>query len=140
MAKKTINHQERKKRVGRIEKEILEKLTLGDLVYGMLLSNHSTRRLHRLAHERAMDRYRRKKAVERLVKLDFIRIHGRRLSITNLGKRTLGSVVLENAALLGKATWDRKWRIAIFDIPQEYASLRDRVRGVLKKGGCLTLQ
>lgn len=135
-----MQHKIRKKRIGKIEREILERLTLGDLVYGFLLSGTSTKRLRRLSRERAMERYYRKKAIERLSTLEFIRVQGGKLIITNTGKTALGSVVLENVARLKDTPWDGKWRIVFFDIPKEYNSLRDRVRFVLKKAGFVQLQ
>src|SRR3989338_1597585 len=128
------------RRLGPIEKDILNELTLGDLLYSFLLSGHSTRQFFKLAHERATYRHRRKLAIERLAREQFIQIRGSRLSITETGQNALGQVVSNTFALLKKAAWDRKLRIVVFDIPEPYAALRNMVRGILKKAGFLKLQ
>jgi|SRR3989338_1500047 len=127
-------------RLGQIERDVLENLSGGDLLYGFLLSAHSSRRMFKLARERAMYRYRRKRALKRLVDSDYIRARGECLSITASGISALGDVVRKTQKLLETETWDHKWRIAIFDIPEIYASLRNKVRHTLKKAGFVQLQ
>ncbi len=126
--------------LGPIEKDILEGLTLGDLLYSFLLSARSTRRFYKLARERATYRHRRKLAIQRLVENDFVRKQGEKLSITSGGRNALGSVTRATLALLKTKSWDKKWRIAIFDIPETYAVLRNKVRDILKAAGFIQLQ
>lgn len=131
--------KKRMRQLGRIERDILEQLSIGDLTYGFLLSARSTRRMYQLARERAMDRYRRKKALERMMDLEFVHQGVERLMITTKGKNMLGETVAKTANLLG-SKWDGKWRIVIFDIPEKYAVLRNRVRFILKRSGFVQLQ
>ena len=130
----------RSRQLGSIERDILDELTFGDLMSSFLLSGRSTKRFYRLARERATHRYRRKCAIERLVDLDYIQVRGDRLSITNTGKSALGHTIDSTRSLLKTATWDHKWRIAAFDIPEVYTLLRNKVREVLKKSGFVRLQ
>ena len=126
--------------LGRIERDVLGKLSFGDLLFGYLLSAGSTARMFKLARERTRYRYRRKCAIERLVERDFIRKNGEKLSITTAGNNALGRTVEKTRKMLGAKRWDCKWRIAIFDIPEIYAPLRRKVRQTLKRAGFVQLQ
>ena len=109
-------------------------------MYGFLLSARSTKLFYKLARERATYRHRRKIAIERLARLDYIQISGAHLSITKSGQNALGKAVSNTFALLKKATWDHKWRIVVFDIPEDDKLLRNRVRNILKRAGFFRLQ
>ena len=130
----------RTRKLGQNQREILRELSYGDLLYGFLLSSRSTRAMIRLAHERATERYRRKRAIEHLSELGFIQSRGKRLSITDAGRNALGDSVEKNRSLLREKRWDGKWRIAAFDIPEKYAPLRNSVRTLLKRAGFVQLQ
>lgn len=130
----------RKRRLGAVERDILNELTFGDFLYSFLLSARSTKLFYKLASERATQRYRRKLAIERLKEMEFIEERGEKLSITGTGRSALGMAIAANRKLLGQRPWDHKWRIATFDIPEKYASLRKKVRGVLKTAGFVKLQ
>ncbi|MDO8552511.1 MAG: hypothetical protein Q7S01_03180 [bacterium] len=133
-------YRKRGRGLGSIEKDILEELTFGDLLYSFLLSSRSTKRFYKLARERANYRYRRRVAIERLIASDYVREQGKRLTITSGGRNVLGGIALATLKLLKTSAWDRKWRIAIFDIPEKYAPLRNKVRNILKTAGFLKLQ
>jgi len=132
--------KKRSRQLGAIEKDVLQELSAGDLLYGFLLSARSSSRMMRLARQRANDRYRRKKAIKRLIALDYIQARGEKLSITTGGTNALGVAVQKNLARLAVRSWDYKWRIAVFDIPERYAPLRAKVRNVLKRSGFVMLQ
>ncbi|MBI2612562.1 hypothetical protein HYW59_01965 [Candidatus Kaiserbacteria bacterium] len=134
------DHPKRSRRLGSIEREILEELSGRDLLYGFLLSGRSTRAMHRLARERAAYRHRRKRAIERLKDVELVEQRGERLTITAAGNNALGVAIHDTRELLKTQNWDHKWRIAAFDIPEPYASLRNKVRDILKKAGFVKLQ
>ncbi|MDP3645782.1 MAG: CRISPR-associated endonuclease Cas2 [bacterium] len=133
------NKRQRRK-LGSIERDILRELTVGDLLYAHLLSARSTKQFHKLARERAMYRYRRKLAIERLENLNYINTHGKRLSISKEGLGALGGTIGKTHTLLETQPWDHKWRIVAFDIPEKYAALRDKIRKILKEAGFVKLQ
>jgi hypothetical protein len=136
-------HSKKGKRVrqlGAIERDILDELTFGDLLYAFLMSGRSTRTYFKLARERANYRYRRRLAIERLKELDYIKERGKRLTITNAGRSALGISIRKTRELLNTKTWDGKWRVVAFDIPERKKKLRDRVRGILKRVGFEQLQ
>ena len=126
--------------LGAVEREVLEQLSFGDMLFGYLLSAGSTGRMFKLARERATYCYRRKRAIARLMELEFIHRSGQKLSLTDAGNNALGKTVEKTRALLNKKHWDGKWRVAIFDIPQKYSPLRRKVRDVLKRAGFIQLQ
>ncbi len=138
--KNSKQRRKRKRQLGSIERNILEELTFGDLLYSFLLSGRSTRHFYKLSRERATYRHRRKIAIERLIELDYMRASGEKLSITNMGQNALGRIASDTLQLLKTSTWDHKWRIAIFDIPEKYAPLRNKVRNILKTAGFVKLQ
>ena len=94
----------------------------------------------KIARERATYRHRRKRAVERLGQVEYIQERGDKLSITAAGESALGKVAERILKLLDTKKWDHKWRIAIFDIPETHAALRNRVRDILKRAGFAQLQ
>ena len=138
--KHSSHHIALRRQLGNIERDILDELTLGDLLYSFLLSGRSTRRFHKLAHKRATERYRRKLAIERLTKNGYIDVRGKQLQISAAGYYALGNSIDKNLALLKTKAWDHKWRIAAFDIPEIYAAKRRLVRGILKRAGFVKLQ
>ena len=132
--------QLRSPRIGRVQREILTELSGSDLLIGFLLSGRSSRAMVRIARERAMRRYRDKQTIERLTEFEYVRIQGERLYITEKGRGALGELVEATRKMLEERGWDGKWRIVIFDIPEVYAALRDRVRALLKRAGFEQLQ
>jgi len=139
-SERLARQNKRTRQLGAIERDVLNELTFGDLLYGFLLSSRSTKRFYKLARERANHRYRRKLAIERLMELDYIHARGERLNITGAGQNALGQAVGKTLNLLKTKTWDHKWRIATFDIPEAYAPLRNKVRTILKRAGFVKLQ
>ncbi len=132
--------KKRARQLGAIERDVLEELTLGDVMYAALFSARSTKLFNKLARERAKRRYRLKKTLHRLIELEYISDVSGSLSITESGLSALGAAIDANFKLLKVRSWDRKWRVAAFDIPEKYAVLRDKVRNILKRAGFVQLQ
>ena len=127
-------------RLGAIEHEILDELSFGDLLVGFLCSARSTRRMYKIARERAMRRYRTRQAVDRLVSEGYVKRRGDNLSITSRGRVLLRKAVMDTRALLQNKQWDGKWRIITFDIPENMRRSRDEIRLLLKRAGFIKLQ
>lgn len=134
--------QRRKARhhLGNVQRDILGDLSAGDLLYGFFLSARSTTRMMRLAREHAIYRQNRKRALEQLEQRGYIRVRGDTCSITKKGRIALGTEIGKTRALLKHKKWDKKWRIVVYDIPQTYAPVRNRIRGILKSAGFILLQ
>ena len=130
----------RRQNIGHVQRDILEHLTLGDLLYAHLSSGSSTKRFYKLAHERATERYRRKQVIEGLTDMGYVEKSGEYISITNKGLEAFGQTSLKTRKLLETQKWDGKWRVVAFDIPERHSSLRDKLRSILKRAGFEKLQ
>lgn len=62
------------------------------------------------------------------------------LEITNKGKTKLKKIITDDLEIGQPAKWDRKWRLVIFDIPDERKRERDMVRDKLEQLGFTKLQ
>jgi hypothetical protein len=132
-------------RIGPYERTIMEEISGSDLLVGFLFSAHSTARMFRIARKRACDRatamYRLKKAVLRLKQKGLLHIHeedsGSRLTLTQLGHSELRFLTIRTT---DTSTWDGRWRVLFFDIPQTNHQLREELRGLLKRIGYTALQ
>ena len=127
-------------RLGAIEREVLEELSAADLFIGFLCSARSTRRMYKVARERAMHRYRTRLAIERLTRRGLVRKSGETAFITDAGSALIDNAIEKTRRVLKTRTWDRKWRIVSYDIPEKYKQLRDRIRLILKRAGFVKLQ
>ena len=127
-------------RLGTIEREILEKISAGDILVGFLCSAMSTRRMYRIARARAKRRGRVDRAIQRLADEGCLRLSGGVLSIEEKGARLLNNEISRVRASLHSQKWDGKWRIVAYDIPEELKDLRDQVRYVLIRAGFKKLQ
>lgn len=128
-----------KRRVGKVEREILESITAGDMLIGFLCSARSYRRMEKIAYERALTRYRRRKAIDSLITKGFAVRNGDMLHITSDGRDVLENAVQRTRTSLSTKEWDGKWRIVAYDIPERYKKLRDQVRHILKRSGFVKL-
>lgn len=136
-----MRHSERRaNRLGGIEREILEELSLGDLLVGFLCSAHSTRRMYKIARERATRRYRTQKALDRLVLQGYVRRRGEYAVISDRGRLLLGQTISNVRGKLKSRVWDGKWRIITFDIPENIRASRTAIRAILKRAGFIQLQ
>lgn len=127
-------------RLGKIEHDILDELTFGDILISFLCSAHSTRAFYRIAYKKARERYHRRLALERLESQGYVQFRGEYASINATGRELLGRTIANVKESLKNRTWDRKWRIITFDIPERYRQSRNKVRGILKRAGFLKLQ
>lgn len=62
------------------------------------------------------------------------------LSITNEGTKMLEKLTRNNYTIIQQKRWDKKWRVLIFDIPENRKMLRDKVRNTLMEIGFKRLQ
>jgi DNA-binding transcriptional regulator PaaX len=131
-----------RRKPGPIEFDILEKVSMGDLFVGMLLSAKSTKRMHAIAYKRAARRQAEKNALERLKNKGWIIVdNDQRFHITKQGELALGRVVRQTKdGLSATRTWDGKWRLFAFDIPERLRVLRRELRLVLRRAGFIQLQ
>jgi len=62
------------------------------------------------------------------------------ISLTEEGRKRAGIHQIDKLKLARPKQWDRKWRLLIFDIPQERKTYREALRGKLKELGFFQLQ
>lgn len=140
MGKTSRRSYSRSLRVGSREREILNELTAGDMLIGFLCSARSTRRMYSVAHARARERYLTKQAADRLTSHGYILRHGDAISLSKRGRALIETSVTTTRLKLTKSSWDGKWRIVIYDIPNEFDHLRYQVRAILGRAGFKQLQ
>ena len=127
-------------RLGRIEQDILVRLSAGDMLYGFLTSGRSTRAMYRNARTRATEAYRRRLAVERFVQCGYVSRKGEVIAIRKDGHRALDRATHFLKKSIGNTKWDGKWRVVVFDIPERLRRMRYEVRSILKRAGFVQLQ
>ncbi len=66
--------------------------------------------------------------------------HGWRLTLTEKGLKQLMAYETKQTHLAKPKRWDKKWRVVIFDIPEQKRHLRDRLRFLLSEFGFVRLQ
>jgi len=62
------------------------------------------------------------------------------LEITNKGKEKLKKIITQELKISPPPKWDGKWRLVIFDIPDDKKDKRDMVRNKLEQLGFIKLQ
>lgn len=130
----------RSSRLGAIELDILRELTISDLLISFLVSGRSIKRMNQVAQQRAVQRHRRKLAVERLSQRGFIKKSGDLVCIRDKGRHAVDVTVRNVRRSLKTRKWDGKWRIVAYDIPERFKPLRDAVRLTLKNAGFVKFQ
>lgn len=62
------------------------------------------------------------------------------IEITKAGKKHLRKIDFDNLSLVKSKIWDKKWRMVIFDIPEDEKKAREALRQKLKNLGLVKLQ
>ncbi len=81
-----------------------------------------------------------KAAREKLVTRGLLEWQGKFLKLTDTGKAVLTRLELNDYKIKKPKSWDGKWRVLIFDIPEERKTQREKVRRTLASIGFLRLQ
>jgi phenylacetic acid degradation operon negative regulatory protein len=93
------------------------------------------------AKERGAAAYRAKRALERMQKKGFLQmIEGRDGTLVRITDVGAGELRLNVARGSDPKTWDGKWRMVLFDIPDAQTQLRDELRATLQIVGFLRVQ
>lgn len=71
------------------------------------------------------------RARNNLIKRGLLKNDNGYLRLTNTGEEMIRSYELANYILSIPRTWDHKWRVLIFDIPEQRKTLRNKVRNTL---------
>ena len=62
------------------------------------------------------------------------------ISLTDKGKRKAGKYKIDDLKIKTAENWDKKWRVLIFDVEENYRIKREALRGKIKELGLYQLQ
>ena len=134
------------KGIGKIQKRILL-LLMGGLALGFSGSpSHSFKILRILKREwRKTSRRNLQRSIKSLCNLGLVKEKINRdgtmsLYLTKEGKEKALTLKLEKIKIKDSKRWDGKWRIVIFDIPENIKKKREIIRYLLKRIGFRELQ
>ena len=63
-----------------------------------------------------------------------------KIKLTNKGKKRILKLSLEGVSIQRPKIWDKKWRVVIFDVPNEFNAAREALRRKMKELGFKQLQ
>ncbi len=91
------------------------------------------------------NRWRTKQIIKQIAKQKFVTIKENKdntvtVKITQNGIVRALTYHLKSMKLIKPKSWDKKWRVVIFDIPEKYKKIRDIFRARLKQLGLYHLQ
>ncbi|EKD70989.1 MAG: repressor in the phenylacetic acid catabolic pathway, partial [uncultured bacterium] len=127
----------------------LKEILLSFIDVGMKINEIAGYRMHkRIAHEyfrsRNTDKIHLSKKLWEMEKRGYIKRFKREkenyLKLTPIGKEKALKYFSDDFKIKTPKVWDKKWRIVIFDIPNDKKNLRDIIRNRLKKIGFYQLQ
>lgn len=88
--------------------------------------------------------FRVKKALKRLIEEGYVVMSkkegDRYLSLTSKGQKLSARISMGNLTVKRPGTWDGKWHVLIFDIPENKKAVRDKIRQTLILIGFVRLQ
>ncbi|MDP3794832.1 MAG: hypothetical protein Q8R13_02800 [bacterium] len=138
--------KEKRQRFGYTAKRALL-LLLGGVMLGF---SHNPLRYGRIVKSvgRAwndLDRHELKRAIRRLYESQLIGYREHKDGSTEIVLTKQGRAIglrykLDEMTIQKPERWDRKWRVILFDIPEEHKDLRNALREKLQALGCILLQ
>jgi DNA-binding transcriptional regulator PaaX len=129
---------------GELAKEILKGLALGGFIIGCIAIPNLAQVANLFNSRGWRDHCRVRQAVQRLQKKKLVRITNKNgkdiVEITELGKRKVLEYKLGTMQLARKEKWDGKWRIVMFDIPEQKKRVRNAISYKIKDIGMHPIQ
>lgn len=130
-----------------VGKQILKYLIVGGGLFLILSSPVGTRRLLKQI-PKELKKYKKTKILRAISKLKERNLVTHvmeqkniiTVSITSDGKKQLEKFDLDNLSIQRPKIWDKKWRLIIFDIPENKKLAREALRQKLKDLGLIKLQ
>ncbi|MBI4132451.1 MAG: hypothetical protein HY474_02365 [Candidatus Sungbacteria bacterium] len=132
--------------IGKTQRTILLLLAAG----GALLLSRSPRRSFRIISEvqRELRKLRAdalRESIRRLYEshlIDSRDLPGgeTRITLNNDGKRYVLKYRLDDMRIVRPKSWDQKWRLILFDVPEKRRPVRDALRRHFRQLGCIELQ
>ena len=125
-----------------IKKSLLRALEIASL-NGQAIQSRSTLTVLRTIDALSYDKSNKSaiaRARRQMIASGLLRERDGILFITKKGRALLQSMEAAEALASSKERWDGRWRILIFDIPEERKVLRDKIRRTLQGIGFVRLQ
>lgn len=91
----------------------------------------------------ASERAKIKRSIEKLRKGGFVEFKGNEkglYSLTEKGREKAMRYAIAKIKVASQKTWDKKWRIVMFDVPEEKVQARRAINFALKRLGCVQYQ
>jgi len=149
LLEKKINQEKINKRYAST-KEVLLLLGKGTLLTFSLVAPNLAQLLKLLEEKPSQEEWKKfnlgylKRTLERLNKQKLIEIIPQKnktvVKITEAGKTKILRYALEELTIEKQMPWDKKWRIVLYDIPNQSSVNRDHLRKILKNLGFLEIQ
>lgn len=79
-------------------------------------------------------------SASKMLKKGLLKYNGKFYELTSLGKKILRRWEFSNFKFNKSGKWDGKWRVIIFDIPDEKRRARDHIRYLFRSAGFYLLQ
>lgn len=130
----------------KISKDLLKYIAIGGLITLAMLSPVGGPKIvkallkqlkYKLKQIRSSAYYLKKRGLVEFIKEDSKNVT---VKITNNGKKYLRTFDIDNMILNQPVTWDKKWRLVIFDVPEKHKKAREALRRKLKDLNFLRLQ
>lgn len=138
--------KQRRERLGITARKMLMLLTAG-ITLGFTGTPSRYGRILKTAHKewkrinrKELSRTIRKLYESRLIHYASHKDGSTEIVLTKEGREVVLRYKLNELRIPAPATWDKKWRVIIFDVPEHLKHMRDSLRKQLQKLGCFTLQ
>jgi CRISPR-associated endonuclease Cas2 len=131
----------RRARKNNLQQIILSTVKLSGLIaVGLVAPNviGAMKKLGLVAAERQNESI--QSSASKMAKVGLLKFNGKYYELTKKGEERLRRWELQEFKFIKPKTWDRKWRVIIFDIPENRRAVRNRVRNLFKEAGFLSLQ
>lgn len=142
--------QEENSKIKITSKDILQFLAIGGVLVAAIVAPNAVQAFKFLREDKErvswkkFNQYRIRQYISQLKKQDLIKRsiknHQKCYILTDKGRRFVLKYNVEKLQLGRQKKWDGRWRIVIFDIPENKKMARDALRNKFKKLGMLQLQ
>lgn len=126
-------------RLGSVKKKILLLLKAGLVLYCAGQSARKQNLVYKwVANEwREINRISLKQSLDSLYQARLIEIKANKdgtftMAVSDDGMKVLERIDLDNLKITPQKTWDRKWRMVLFDVPEKMKKIRNAIRFHLK--------
>lgn len=138
---KLEENSKRKSKRGEIQKIILESIKLMGVLSVGLVAPNVLKAMHKLG---LITNVRQSEIISssasKLAKKGLLKFNGKYYELTKAGERQLRLLQLQNFKFNRPRKWDKKWRVIVFDIPEQRRKVRDRIRNLFITAGLVRLQ